>query len=856
MNQLAVAFLICTSILILLVGGAYAATINVPTEKATIQDAVDAASAGDTIIVASGTYEECVTIDKTLNLTAPDGATILCPAVPEDISLKETSAKYEYLIGFFGGTYNASNDTLHADGTISITMEGFTLDANDFKPTGRWASVLCRNVNSDAGDSLIQNNDLTNIFNNETFGKETFGILGYGDMNITVRENTIYQFERGGIGMYSGDNRVISNIVRGPCVDGNYTTWAPNGIQFGYGAKGLIQDNEVCYCGWPGTDWSGTGIMVVDTSNVTVDHNYVHDNEVAMSVLDFPEAAYGSAWAGACSNVIVTNNLIRDNEWGLDISNEIDNVTVENNDIFNNLCDGISVSDYEQYFTNVIIPDPTNVSIHYNNIFGNGDTGLYVGDNVYETVNATDNWWGDATGPNTTTNTAMGDNVSDNAIIDPWLTGSLMRTYQVDAGDSIQAAIDRAKAGDTIIVAPGIYTENIVVNKPVRLIGAGSGEDPLSDTILRKLTNERIVQLTASGNSELDPLLLQDMRIEPDGVYGIEVPADEVSFVEMDNVVVIGAADHSTESEVGLKVAQGASLTHLKVADCAFDRCDHGWYFAKKWDGTDTSNVQFVTVSDTTFNDNDFKALYAEKLSDASFTGVTVNNNGGADYWNQVWNGGFDLNLKAGDYKDLSFTDMTVMNNGLGYKEGAGMMIKARDDGSYTAYPATLDNVTITNGQFCNNERGIRIGEPGKSNVGPTNVTIFNANISGNVQTYTGSDGSEYGGVVNQAVATVDARYTYWGDNTGPYNAATNPEGLGDAVSDNVEYDPVSDGDWNPWNDVYSQGSPDGTYVTIGELIEAYNCYVDKQPAPLTGETVSIGKLIAVYNAYTDKTPM
>lgn len=45
----------------------------------------------------------------------------------------------------------------------------------------------------------------------------------------------------------------------------------------------------------------------------------------------------------------------------------------------------------------------------------------------------------------------------------------------VAPGSSIQAAIDAAAAGDVILVAPGVYNENVVMYKPVHLQGSGAG---------------------------------------------------------------------------------------------------------------------------------------------------------------------------------------------------------------------------------------------------------------------------------------------------------------------------------------------------------------------------------------------
>ncbi len=60
-----------------------AATINVPADQATIQAAVNAASTGDTIVVAAGTYSELVTVNKQLTLQgAQAGVDARTRAVP------------------------------------------------------------------------------------------------------------------------------------------------------------------------------------------------------------------------------------------------------------------------------------------------------------------------------------------------------------------------------------------------------------------------------------------------------------------------------------------------------------------------------------------------------------------------------------------------------------------------------------------------------------------------------------------------------------------------------------------------------------------------------------------------------
>ena len=62
--------------LIVTVGGLWAGTINVPGDHTTIQAAVTAANPGDLIQVAAGSYNENVTIDKSVTINGVAGTVL------------------------------------------------------------------------------------------------------------------------------------------------------------------------------------------------------------------------------------------------------------------------------------------------------------------------------------------------------------------------------------------------------------------------------------------------------------------------------------------------------------------------------------------------------------------------------------------------------------------------------------------------------------------------------------------------------------------------------------------------------------------------------------------------------------
>jgi len=73
-------------------------------------------------------------------------------------------------------------------------------------------------------------------------------------------------------------------------------------------------------------------------------------------------------------------------------------------------------------------------------------------------------------------------------------------------------------------------------------------------------------------------------------------------------------------------------------------------------------------------------------------------------------------------------------------------------------------------------------------------------------------------------LTSVDATNNYWGDVTGPYYPTTNPNGLGDNVSDNVEFVPWTGYySWDVTIDVEEQNGFIGDTVIFGEKSDAFD---------------------------------
>ncbi len=173
-----------TMLALLLVGGAGAMTITVNTsgsgDYSRIQDAIDNASSGDTILVYSGTYYENVNVSKQLTLRG-----IGNPVVDA------------------GGSGSAI--TLAADG---ITLEGFTATGSN----GYYGSPEA-GIKVTSSNNTVSGNNASNNYNGISLGSSNNNTLSGNNANL----NKGFYGSGAGISLGSSSN----NTLRGNMMTGN-----------------------------------------------------------------------------------------------------------------------------------------------------------------------------------------------------------------------------------------------------------------------------------------------------------------------------------------------------------------------------------------------------------------------------------------------------------------------------------------------------------------------------------------------------------------------------------------------------------------------------------------------------------
>jgi nitrous oxidase accessory protein NosD len=434
--------------------------IYVPGDYPTIQEAIDAASDGDTIMVAAGLYEESIVINKSLTLKGAQAG-----VDARTRSGAETIIEPDEEIGI--SILTAANRVVVIDGlTVQNAVHGIATPEFGLMA----ANITVKNVrvlnSSEFGISLTFTNSTTVEYcyvENAEIAINAGAVLPAPPTVATFRNNEVVNSEFGITG-YLGDSLIEGNLIR------NFS----NG---GVGISAQFLNTEIK---------NNTVTGYVDGAALTFEKSH-HDRPLS------------------------------------------ENVNVEGNTFTGNL-HGIYV-----------FPDQTElkgITVNFNNIAGNSWYGVW--NEGGETLNATKNWWGDASGPGRK-GPGDGDDVSSKVLYSPWLgaeLGTEPMTWGVDPTSSIQGAIDAAAPGDTIMVAAGGYEEDVNIDKSLTLQSTDGAE---VTTIIGSVSVELDAETAFLGGDEAG------FTVDADGGdFAIWLSIDNGSEVTISHNSLTGATEGIT----------------------------------------------------------------------------------------------------------------------------------------------------------------------------------------------------------------------------------------------------------------------------------------------------------------------
>jgi len=222
--------ILALALMVALCGAASAAELHVGTGQtySTIQDAVDNATSGDTIIVHAGTYVETVKISKpSLTLRGEDRDVVTVTAAdPTGDVFRVDYVDYVNISGFTvtgGGDYgidigaNADHCNI-SDNNVSNNENGILLESSN------GYTVIRNNIvksNTEYGINLFCQQDIhrtitgTDISDNDISDNE-YGIRMYWSSNNTITCNRVHNNRKYGFYLESGsiNNTITCNVVR------------------------------------------------------------------------------------------------------------------------------------------------------------------------------------------------------------------------------------------------------------------------------------------------------------------------------------------------------------------------------------------------------------------------------------------------------------------------------------------------------------------------------------------------------------------------------------------------------------------------------------------------------------------
>ena len=420
-----------------------------------IQDAIDAASSGDTVQVCPGTYDEQVVIDsKSLTLQGTGTSTTIIKPSSESIltSLYTTGTQAG---AFFNGIVIASIIDVRNAGAAGVTIRDLAIDGEMITALPAGAGHVSGIVFGETGGAI------DNVLVEDTkfvlpASVRTYSIwldaIGATPVTVDVTDSTANQYGRNGINA-RGDSITVSfenNTIIGPGMVG--PDQVPNGVLLIAGAGGEVKDNTISANHYTGATFLGSGVLLFQARDgITISGNEIFDTDDAVLL-------------NATSMATIEDNNLHNNVKGIRLEAGAAGNSIGNNLIDTNSLYGIDVDDDPA--------TPGNVALR-NAITGNA---AGVSNPNASSFDATCNWWGAVSGPGPV-GPGTGDSVSTNVTFQPWLTTSDLLNGPCD-GPLPDVTVTIVKYVDTVH-ANAINADNqsfpMQSSWDAENIGAGSG---------------------------------------------------------------------------------------------------------------------------------------------------------------------------------------------------------------------------------------------------------------------------------------------------------------------------------------------------------------------------------------------
>ena len=393
-----------------------------PGNYSTIQDAIDDAFDGDTILVYPGLYyENQVLITKALNIQGDGWATTIIDgsaALLADVGLIRIIANGD--VSFQGFTVrNAGGPSGYGSGDNKLNM-GIIANSNTPDVTYTISSnkiIGTQNPNDDYdwgfyavgggkeniifSDNIVTQTGCNNIVIEQTTGSTDicYNTLDAGCWGI----DSIYYMTYGGVNITSLQTVRNNTIDVGTGINPGGSSNKVTGIGF-----------SSAYLGCRGIDDSGR------YTNIVISGNTINNLKEWRRGIALDNFAWGDGMKGEILNAQIKNNVINSvsstpTSFGIRLSGLLTNTVLQDNEIIN--CD-MSFWGRNGYYGESTAY-PRNTQISYNCFQNNGNGLVWQGTTI---LNSENNWWGDSSGPCHPENPGgIGDNVSGSVDYTPWL---------------------------------------------------------------------------------------------------------------------------------------------------------------------------------------------------------------------------------------------------------------------------------------------------------------------------------------------------------------------------------------------------------------------------------------------------